>query len=195
MAGIDERIERLIIRRLDGELNADEELELDRELLRSPEARRLLEEHEQIDSVAAAALADVIGEDKTVPVGSQVAGPAARRDTGRFWWVLPAAVAAAVAFAVVWITPESAGPPVSMQPVKRQVSRGVPVVPRVGDPYEDSGVYRVNHGLDQLNRSVDRNRLYILGPDGNLYVVDQQHTRTTTKPRDGSVLRRVAGDL
>ena len=46
---IDERTELLINRRLDGELGEDEALELNKRLIRSPEARRLLEEYSRIE--------------------------------------------------------------------------------------------------------------------------------------------------
>ena len=46
----DERTERLITRKLDGELTEAESLELDKALVRSPEARSLLEDYERTDA-------------------------------------------------------------------------------------------------------------------------------------------------
>lgn len=46
---IDERTDRLITRRLDGELTEDESLDLDKRLIRSPETRRAFERSQQID--------------------------------------------------------------------------------------------------------------------------------------------------
>jgi len=60
---IDEHVERLINRRLDGELTEDESLELDRQLIRSPEARALVEEYERAGALAGDALRAALGED------------------------------------------------------------------------------------------------------------------------------------
>ncbi len=49
---IDERTEQLINRRLDHELSEEEALELNKRLIRSPEARALLEEYERTDGLA-----------------------------------------------------------------------------------------------------------------------------------------------
>lgn len=53
---LDERIELLITRRLDGRLTESEALELNKALIRSPEARRFLEDCQRIDEVARTAL-------------------------------------------------------------------------------------------------------------------------------------------
>ncbi len=53
---IDERTERLINRMLDGELTEADELELNKQLIRSPEARRMLEDLERLDTLADQAL-------------------------------------------------------------------------------------------------------------------------------------------
>ena len=179
MSGVNEKIERLIVRRLDGELTEDEQLELDRELLRSPEARRLLEDYQRIDSDAAAVLAEVLPDSQTVPEVRLAAPSRSYRGYGRFWWVMPAAVAAAVALAVVLTEPGPSRPQLASQPATAPVKQVQPVSPH---RYDDSGVYRASYGTNNLSRSVDQNRLYIMGPDGNLYVVDQRHTRTARQP-------------
>lgn len=56
MTDIDERIERLIVRQLDGEITPVEESELRRELLRTPQARALRDEYREIDRLAAGVL-------------------------------------------------------------------------------------------------------------------------------------------
>jgi len=53
---IDERTEQLINRRLDGELTSDEQLELNKRLIRSPEARALIEDYQKMDALAHATL-------------------------------------------------------------------------------------------------------------------------------------------
>ncbi|UCD29358.1 MAG: hypothetical protein JSV03_02425 [Planctomycetota bacterium] len=63
---IDERTELLINRKLDGELSRAESLELDKLLIRSPEARALLEEYQGNDSLAAETLHKVISNENAV---------------------------------------------------------------------------------------------------------------------------------
>ena len=63
----DERLEILISRKLDGRLSEEESLELNRLIIRSHQARSLLEEHERIDRIAADALQNVLGREKTDP--------------------------------------------------------------------------------------------------------------------------------
>ncbi len=53
---LDERIELLITRRLDDRLTESEALELNKALIRSPEARRFLEDCQRIDDLARTAL-------------------------------------------------------------------------------------------------------------------------------------------
>ena len=66
MSAVDKDIERLIVRHLDGALSADEELELNRAILRDPDAHRLLEEYRRIDEFSAAVLDQVLPATETV---------------------------------------------------------------------------------------------------------------------------------
>lgn len=98
---IDERTERLINRRLDGQLTEDESLELNKLLIRSPEAQTLLAQYAAMDEQ----LGDVV---RTV-----VSAPAATVEPGevsgwslapRRWWYsfgLISALAAAITLAVL----------------------------------------------------------------------------------------------
>ena len=54
MSESNERLEQLIGRKLDGELLADESLELDKYLIRDPAARKCLEDSEKFCALAAA---------------------------------------------------------------------------------------------------------------------------------------------
>lgn len=58
---LDERMEQLISRKLDGELSDAESLELDKLLIRSPEGRAFLEEQEKLDWLARDSLRTVLG--------------------------------------------------------------------------------------------------------------------------------------
>lgn len=100
---IDERIERLINRRLDGALTEEEALELDKAVLRSPQARRLAEQYQRMDALAADALRDALDARTTTPQEAAV------RVRASYW---PArivrlaglgAIAAGVALAVVMV--------------------------------------------------------------------------------------------
>ena len=70
---LDERLERLISRKLDGELTEAESLELDKLLIRSPEGRAILEEQEQLDLLASESLRTALGGGLT---GQSITGQA-----------------------------------------------------------------------------------------------------------------------
>ena len=93
---IDPQIERLIVRRLDGELTPDEQLELDRVLLKDPAARDLLEAYGRIDRDAGDALALALaGSTELVTEGPiHLADRRQRIQPGysKLWWSIPAAV-------------------------------------------------------------------------------------------------------
>jgi anti-sigma factor RsiW len=193
MSNVDENIERLIVRRLDGELTEDERVELDRALLRSPEARALLEEYERIDASASAALASSLAADGEPSVSfPRIAAPPARKGYSRAWWALPAAVAAAIAVLVTFIGPRPKGPELVTEfsgNGSEQVTPPpqIPVAPEGLAPVRQAG-----YGSD-VDRSTDRDLLYILGTDGNVYVIEQEWVRTARTPRSG--VRQASGDL
>lgn len=64
---IDERTEHLINRQIDGELTSDEQLELNKRLIRSPEARAMSEEYQQFDTLAREALHGFCQKSRTEP--------------------------------------------------------------------------------------------------------------------------------
>ena len=59
MSNVNEHLERLIVRSLDGALSEDDELALNRELIRNPEARRLMAAYRTVDELSVAALDEV----------------------------------------------------------------------------------------------------------------------------------------
>jgi anti-sigma factor RsiW len=116
---VDERTELLINRKLDGELRDGELLELNRLLIRSPEARRMLEDYERNDRMAAAALQTALAECPAVrpPRGAaataqRAAGMARRRRRairlGRLAPIVGLAAAVALVFMTAPETPRSA---------------------------------------------------------------------------------------
>ena len=88
MPEIDERTERLINRKLDGEITPDEELELNKILIRSPATRALLERSAGYDGLARAALREELGEYVPPRLEVVAAGalPAPRVGRRRSWW-------------------------------------------------------------------------------------------------------------
>lgn len=90
---LDEEMERRIVRQLDGELGDCEREELTRQLLRSPEARRRMEEYAAADARAAEALRAAFTQAGPVSLRH---GQSARRHPRSTWrrWAVPAAAAA-----------------------------------------------------------------------------------------------------
>ena len=66
MSNPEHDLERLIVRYLDSELTEEEELELNRELIRNPEAQQLLDDYRRADDLAVAALNRVIPDNGAV---------------------------------------------------------------------------------------------------------------------------------
>ncbi len=96
----DDHLERLISRKLDGELSADESLELDKCLIREPLVRQHLEESEKIDELAGAFLNEVCAErdDASFLVGTATQ----RKHRFRWFGAVPVAAAACLALWLSW---------------------------------------------------------------------------------------------
>ncbi len=193
MSRVDQRTERLIVRRLDGELSEDERAELDRTLLRCPEARALLEEYQRIDGAAVAALsASAVSCGKPIETFPRVAQPATSRGYSRLWWVLPAAIAATIVLMVTFAGPRGTGPEMVSAPVVAPTDQGDPEPRPAAVPEGLGPVRQAGYGTD-VDRSTDRDLLYILGTDGNIYVLEQERVRTARTPGRG--VRQASGDL
>ncbi len=108
MTRSDDHLERLINRKLDGELTQDESLELDKCLIRDPATRQSLEESERIDRLTAALLEEVCA------VQDEVLLPATSRTVARrrmsWFGAFPAAAAACVALFFMWQMFSSSSP-------------------------------------------------------------------------------------
>ncbi len=96
----DDHLERLISRKLDGELTRDESLELDKCLIRDPAAQQSLEESERIDRLTETLLDEVcaVRDEALLPATSRTV---ARRRM-RWFGAIPAAAAACVALFFMW---------------------------------------------------------------------------------------------
>lgn len=100
MSTADDHLERLISRKLDGELSADDSLELDKHLIRDPSARQWLEESERIDELARVFLGEVCAENEERLHFT----PAERKLARRRRWIgaVPAVAVACLALLFAW---------------------------------------------------------------------------------------------
>ena len=196
----DKDIEILISRHLDGELSEEEELDLNRRLIRHPEARRLLEGYQRIDSLAAAALKHAVPDREApfAPATLTTKGkPRRKLRNHRVLWLLPGAIAAALLAVIVnqATLPGTSGPRVAeqapAQPVPVQVVR---------PPLEGSNGLMRTVGTTpvprrQIKRSTARDVYGILGEDGRIYWIEVDRTRTIKRPHAESKYRPVSEEL
>ena len=179
---VDERTEQLVNRKLDGELSEAESLELNRALIRSPEARALLEEYARTDGLATEALAAVLSEGSR-PV-HHPAEIAAWVGPGRQWWIrcrrgLGVAVAAAIAALVAGlpggrvgpVAPEDYGPP-----GESTVQAGV-------SPFVQAGAQPVVEGPRRLNEQIHREVIAVYDEETqSVYLLEMDQVRSKTEP-------------
>lgn len=204
MTPIDEKLERLINRALDGELTADERLALDRELIREPAAREVMEHSGRLDALAAAALRSALAHDplhagQTMP---QTLRPPRPRGYHRAWWLLPGAVAAAL-LAGLLVFPRSVPDQAAVahrdgsRPESVRRPTGPVIYPGERLPFSPSngGIVPVGHRPTWVDRAVDRGVYGVRGSDGNIYLIEIQHTQTREQPGTSVWARPVGGDL
>ena len=183
MANVSEQTELLICRALDGELNADERLQLDRELLRCPDARKMFEEYQRIDRMAVTAIDSAVRPATPTPE-LRLTG-SGRRSHGRSGWMFAvSALAACLAFVLFLATPEErdANPhrpaaEATHHPMPSVPATGKATLPMVGENFGDVGVWRVSDRPQSVNRQTDRKYLMLTGDDGRIYVVPVDHVR------------------
>lgn len=184
-----ENIERLIVRKLDGELSEGEELVLNRELIRDPEARRLMEEYERVDGLAAAAMAEALGGDSlsvdpAVPQG-QSRRPVARGHH-RGWWLVPGTIAAALlAIMVARVSQPSA---TDTGIARTDPPAAVQRIPEVGRGHPREGLQRDVRwpvGREKIRRDTGRDIIGVVGDDGNIYWIEIDRIRTFKQPGTG----------
>lgn len=182
-----EQIERMIVRSLDGALSDDERIELDRELIRNPHARQLMDEYRRVDELSAAALADIAregtGADRVVACATQPALPRPGRFRRR-WLFVPGAVAAAI-LALVIPKPgldslDRTRAPVLESPVTGSVeARTAPFV----RPFQRSGLMTPVALKPSVRRRTGRDLIGVMGDDGNLYWIEVERSRTIRLPK------------
>lgn len=179
MSAVDERTERLIVRLLDGELRPAEQDELNRTLLRSAEARRLLSEYQENDRLAT----DVI---EAAVEGTWAGGLPARhvRRVGLWAGVTTGlAAAAAIAIIVAILSQRPSPGPIPMPgPAPEMAQSEQPII----------GPDRLRYSsMDwpyQGQRRIDRHYIAVLDETGeSMLLFEVDRTRTVRLP--------LAGDL
>jgi len=244
MSIVSEHIERLILRGLDDELTEEQRQELEAALAESSEVRALAAEYERIDQECDAALAAVMKSTASdgssnhrmavtdgSETGTTVAGAATEADVRRnrvngrrqLSWVVPAALAAALALLVaptIWrsigrggeesqrhglvkgLPPSQWGPgPSTAKPfeIAPETAGHQNLLaeggPRLSPTRQDGLVMPAGYARPSVDRAINQESLYIVGDDGRIYVIDQQWVRTARQPQQDSGIRLASGGL
>jgi anti-sigma factor RsiW len=173
MKHMDEHLESRIVRSLDGELGEDERLELDRELIRNPEAHRLRDDYAAVDRLAAAALNAYVSEPVCPP---ETLGPQRTvrlrlwSHWSRGWLAVSGAVAAAL---LAMVIPAPFGDAPVTPPT---------IVGRDGISPADSSLVHPVSSTPVLQRATGRDLMGVVGEDGNIYFIEVERTRTIRLP-------------
>lgn len=191
MLEIGEQVERLICRCLDGDLNEDEQLELNRELIRNPAAREMLADYQAVDRTVAVALDLAFGKESASEVQLQAqrkpVRAVGRRHTVR--WLIPGAIAAALLATVV----PNPWRPAANAPVERIASAPPPAPAPIAGSSRSSVPARtvsMNSGAPAMHRDTGRDIIGVLGDDGNLYWIEVEKTRTVKLPHGPAATSR-----
>ncbi len=182
MSKVNEQSERLIVRSLDGMLTSEEELELNRLLIRDPAARLLRDEYALLDSQASRALRE---QDTDRPIDLDAVFSAATPQSNRSWrvhrgWLMiPGAIAAAVLAMVIPRPdfPQRMGE--STRPGGGAISLTTP-----SDPWatHENGLMRTVGTVPRVRSNTGREIIGVVGDDGNLYWIEVERTRTIRIP-------------
>lgn len=201
MTNPSEIIELLINRKLDGELSAGQEAELNEALAASPEHRDLFDEMSRVDRMCAEVIR---AESRNERNGQVIRGPLAipsRRGRGVVHvarWLVPMAAAACVAW-MFWIAPASRQPDMGLvTKISPQAPMGereqVPlnkVEPRSGaSPYRT-----VSDASGRVNGRRDMRAFPVVGDDGNVYLIELDRTKTYRRPAQRPTAVKAAGQL
>ncbi len=187
-------IEELILLSLDGRLSDQEQLELDREVVRNPEVHGLLDSYRKLDGLAAGALQSAVPQrDASLEPEKWIDGVDQRAPgmPHRTWWLATGAIAAAVlALVLNYATLPPVGPD---QYVSRNSnSAGTMFSGSVGTEDRARPMRTVSTGPQQrIKRDVARDYYGIEGDDGRIYWIEVDRTRTIKKPTAESLHRAV----
>lgn len=190
MKQINQNIERLIVRSLDNDLNEQEQLELNRELIRNPDAREMLEQYSRVDALAVEALDQIVGETSrevcSVIVDSHTQ-PIKIRHFNRSWFLVPGAIAAAVlAIALPRMTFEQTKPMIDTVATNQPTMATIPQVQ--SNPLINVGQNQMMQPVSypRTRRSTGREMLGVMGNDGKIYWIEVDRIRTIRENRPPS---------
>ncbi len=165
--GVNDHVEGLISRHLDGEITPGQQAELDRILAGDPAARAMLDDYRQNDLFAARALGADIGQVKTAPV---------RHASGRLWLGTAGAVLTAAAVIALTFLPSFNSPrdrlASNTSPGLNNVQASM-ISPRFVD-YRDVDLYPRQQISD-----VHRDLIGIRGQDPNVIYLFERETQST----------------
>lgn len=182
MRKVDPKIETLITRRLDGELAEQDELTLDRELIRDPTARDMLESYERVDRLAADALSEALGTQQTqveLPAATSHAAPSRGVSTRWIWQLATGAIAAAIL--AVFVARFTPGPsPSNENMVQNNQPQPIPqMIPSLPNRSGPENIMRnVGSSRPKTWRDTGREMFGVVGDDGNIYWIGIDRTRT-----------------
>ncbi len=198
MSEKDMDIEALISRTLDGEASDDEQLELNRRLIRDPAAQQDMEDARRVDAMASEAMRSAFSDDQLGFDPDDISAAPTRKRSRHFprgAWLIPGAIAAAVLAMVIPypnMQPTSAPSPgsgtvtfvdgpIESSPSEKPtvIDRPVPL-PQVGG---DTGVMRnVDWNLPRTRRTTGREVIGVVGDDGNVYWLEVNRSRVIRQP-------------
>ncbi len=182
-----DNIENLITRKLDGILSAEEDLELNRAMIRDPDSHTMCEETTRVDGLAAAALECALGQSNR-ELGFDPMELTNRHDQlrrspwRRAWWLLPSSIAAGLAI-LVSIAPTLD----TTAPLLAELDGATPnvyVAPTPAPPPLVRGSRQASHGpaVPRVHRDTVRDLIGVMGKDGNIYLIEVDRTRTIRRP-------------
>lgn len=188
---MDKRLEQLINRKLDEQLDDAESLELDKLLIRDPQAREYLAEAQRIDRIAAECLQEIC--DRTVDVVDIEVATVRRKSPWLWSRAVPTAIAACLLLALGWQW---------LQPASRPVD-GPTLTPHVAQPRivdrpmlaSDNGQSAMGRDWPNPLRRVNTNSTYYTVYDeasGKTYILEVRETGSTVRPNPLSATPRAS---
>jgi len=188
-----EDMERLIVRKLDGEITPDEDLELSRGLVRDPEARALFDEMESVDRQSAASLRAAFDRSSSNEMPALRFHEAAARRRGlkrQAWWMVPGALAAGLLVTLMARplldapSPSRNGSTIVSSPWSNGGGDGTAEYPA-----EFMHTVSDHRPALRLQRNVARDVIGLIGEDGNIYWFEVDRTTTVKRPNPRSAPR------
>lgn len=196
-------IEDQILKSLDGTLDDQALLDLQRTVMRDPQARRLMDEHQRIDALAGEVIRAAVDDqplsfDPMALTQAAPTPPIARHHWS--WWMIPAAMAAAIA--IVLMIPEvnltSAPQGQLADRAASNIDSPLPQTRNVGGdrrPMDYGGVIPVSTRPNRVRRQTLRDYTGVIGADGRLYLIEVDRTRTLRRTSGRAVRRASAQGL